>query len=191
MYVLALNGSHHKEGNTAYLLNRTLEACAEMGAETELLSLHQIMNGQKCPFCVACSSPCDRRCYRGTELEQAYEKVTRADAVIFGSPVYFGSMTAQMKAFFDKTRYVRAEKSWIGKPAAAIAVGGSKYGGQENTISAIHSVLLVEGMTILGDGHPAFGAGNFGVPAQNPADKDEFAKQKALSLARRIMELDK
>ena len=45
MYVLALNGSHHKEGNTAYLLNRTLEACAEMGAETELLSLHQIMNG--------------------------------------------------------------------------------------------------------------------------------------------------
>lgn len=58
-------------------------------------------------------------------------KIEEADAVIFGSPVYFGSMTAQLKAFFDKTRDVRGRRAWVGIPAAAVSVGASKYGGQE------------------------------------------------------------
>lgn len=35
MYILALNGSHNNDGNTAFLLNEILRHCAEKGAETE------------------------------------------------------------------------------------------------------------------------------------------------------------
>lgn len=187
MYIVALNGSHNNDGNTAYLLNEILGHCKEAGAETELVSVHDAVNAAKTPFCVSCTSPCTKACYEGTLLEEAFEKVKRADFVIFGSPVYFGSMSAQLKAFFDKTRAVRAEKAWLGKPMAAVTVGATKYGGQERTLEAIHSCALVLGMTIVGNSS-RYCAGHFGVSAQRPAAEDEYAKGACKALAERIIE---
>lgn len=110
MYIVALNGSHNKDGNTAYLLKEVLKHCTAGGAECELISVHDAINSAKIPFCVACQSPCEKACYKGTLLDEAFDKVAKADFVLFGSPVYFGSMSAQMKAFFDKTRAPRAAK---------------------------------------------------------------------------------
>lgn len=187
MYVLALNGSHNKNGNTAFLLNEILSHCKQKGAQTELLSVSDIMIRQKMPFCVACSSPCSKQCYKGTALEEAYEKIKNADFVIFGSPVYFGSMTAQLKAFFDKTRAPRSGKDWLGIPCAAVTVGGSKYGGQERTIDHIQSCALVSGMSVIGNSSP-IGMGHFGVSAQAPAKEDTYAIKQCEVLADRIME---
>lgn len=116
---------------------------------------------------------------------EAYDKVTKADFVIIGSPVYFGSMTAQLKAFFDKTRALRAEKAWLAKPIAAVSVGASKYGGQERTIEAIHSCAMVSGMTVVGNSGES-GMGHFGISAQRPAREDEYAKNTINSLVERI-----
>jgi len=124
----------------------------------------------------------------GTPLEGAFEKIKKADALIVGSPVYFGSMSAQLKAFFDKTRRLRGEKALVGKPCGFIAVGSSRFGGQEATIAAMHAVALVQGMTILGTGHFSMDAGHLGVSSQQPSDKDEFALSRCESLAMRIME---
>ncbi len=185
MYIVALNGSHNKNGNTQFLLEEILKNCEN--AETEILNIHEIMSSLKNPFCISCCSPCDARCYAGTALEEAFEKITRADAVIIGSPVYFRGVSAQLKAFFDKTRKIRAEKLWVGKAGAAVSVGASKYGGQEKVISQIHDMMLVEGMTIIADSSSS-GAGHSGVAAQRPAEADEWAKARAKILAERIME---
>ncbi|MCX7715706.1 MAG: flavodoxin family protein [Clostridia bacterium] len=187
MYILALNASHDDNGNTAYLLNKILSYCQGQGAETELVSVHAAIADAKTPFCTACSTPCSKACYKGTKLEELFEKTKKADFIIFGSPVYFGSMTAQLKALFDKTRAIRAEKAWLGKPVAAVTVGASKYGGQERTLEAIHSCALVEGMTLLGNSN-ADGMGHFGVSAQKPAKEDDYAKNCCKMLANRIME---
>mgnify|MGYP004591418621 CR=1 FL=1 len=185
MYIVALNGSHNDEGNTAYLLNAVLEKCKKRGAETEMINVYKAVSDAKYPFCVNCSNPCSKHCYAGTLLEEAYGKVTKADFVIIGSPVYFGSMTAQLKAFFDKTRAIRGEKKWLAKPMAAVTVGASKYGGQERTLEAIHSCALVLGMTVVGSsGINAMG--HFGVSAQRPACEDEYAKGAVENLAERI-----
>lgn len=186
MYIAALNGSHNKEGNTAFLLNRILNFCAAEGAEVELISVHDAVSSAKTPFCVSCQSPCEKACYKNTLLDEAFNKVTKADFVIFGSPVYFGSMTAQMKSFFDKTRAVRAEKAWLGKPMAAVSVGATKYGGQERTIDHIHSCALVLGMNIFGNGSD-MGMGHFGVSAQKPSCEDNYAIAQCESLANAIM----
>ena len=110
MYILALNGSHNNDGNTAFLLNEILRHCAEKGAETEICSVSEAIMDTKTPFCVACSTPCTKKCYKDTKLDTLFDKIERADFVVFGSPVYFGSMTGQMKCFFDKTRDARANK---------------------------------------------------------------------------------
>ena len=46
MYILALNGSHNNDGNTAFLLNEILRHCAEKGAETEICSGRQLSFGK-------------------------------------------------------------------------------------------------------------------------------------------------
>ncbi len=183
MYILALNGSHSDDGNTAFLLKKIL-GCFRP-EDTEMINVYKAVTDAKNPFCVNCSSPCSKACYKDTLLEKALDAVTRADFVIFGSPVYFGSMTAQMKAFFDKTRYARGEKLWLGKPAAAVSVGATKYGGQERTIDHIHSCALVSGMTLIGNGCEG-GMGHFGVSAQRPACEDEYAIKQCENLAMAI-----
>lgn len=185
MYILAINGSHNNDGNTAFLLKKILSYCK--GCETEIISAHDAVNSAKIPFCISCSSPCSKVCYKDTLLEEAFEKIKKADFVIFGSPVYFGSMSAQLKAFFDKTRAVRGEKAWLGKPMAAVSVGASKYGGQERTIDHIQSCALVNGMKVVGNGSE-INMGHFGVSAHRPAENDEFALKQCESLAKAILE---
>jgi len=72
-----------------------------------------------------------------------------------GSPVYFGTrMPGQLKAFWDKTRVLRREKALAAECCrGAIAVGaGTLWGVKKTTLKAIHDMMLVQGMIIVGDG---------------------------------------
>ncbi len=186
MYVVGLNASHNKSGNTAFLLGEVTKYLKEKDIDCEILSVHDAVSDAKTPFCVCCQTPCRKACYKGTKLDELFEKVTKADFVLIGSPVYFGSMSAQLKAMFDKTRYFRANKAWLGKPMAALSVGATKYGGQERTIEHIHSTALVSGMTIFGNGS-SLGMGHFGISAQKPANEDEYVLSQCKSLANAII----
>ncbi len=189
MYVLALNGSPNKDGNTAYLLNRVLENIPD--AETELIHIAKAMEALERPFCTSCASPCPKVCFRETAVEETFEKMKRADVILVGSPVYFGAPSAQIKAFFDKSRAYRGEKAFVGKYGAAVSCGFSKYGGQEATVRTLHNIMLVQGMSIIGPGSHAFDAGHLGICASQPAEEDAFAESRCLSLAARISELTK
>lgn len=183
MYVLAINGSPNAEGNCHFLLKEILKNIK--GVETEIISVHKAVSSAKWPFCEVCSSPCNKACYTGTLLDELYNKVDKADFIIFASPVYFGGMSGQLKTFFDKTRAVRGEKRWLGKPIAAVSVGATKYGGQERTIEQIHTSGLVLGMNIVGNGC-LDEMGHFGVSAQRPAKDDEYALKQCKNLAKAI-----
>lgn len=184
MYILAVNGSPNKEGNCEFLLKEILSHID--GAKTEIVNVHKAVTSAKQPFCTVCSNPCNKSCYAGTELDKLYRKVDEADFVIFASPVYFGGMTGQLKTFFDKTRAVRGEKRWLGKPMVAVSVGASKYGGQERTVNQIQSCALVLGMNVFGNSC-VDGMGHFGVSAERPAETDENAVKQCKNLAKVIM----
>lgn len=188
MLIVGINGSPHKNGNTVFLLNTILKEIEILGCEWKLIHAVDAVLSCKNPFCMACSTPCSGKCYKGTELEKAYDLITKANGVVIGSPVYFGTVTAQLKAFFDKTRKIRGEKIWINKVGGGITVGGSKYGGQETTMRAIHDILLVHGMIVVGDGHPEMDAGHHGVSAHKPAQDDSFALERARVLAKKIVD---
>ena len=109
----------------------------------------------------------------------------KVDGVILGSPNYYGTMAAEMKAFLDKS--VQLHGKLEGKVGAAFASGGVLGGGVETTVLDLAKALLIHGMIIQGD--PAgshYGAVSIGRPG--PAVKKECRKlgEKVARLVKRL-----
>lgn len=188
MKVVFVSGSPNKNGTTEALFDLIKSGLTDC----EIISVNagEVLSTAKYPFCLNCSAPCSEQCYKGTALEKAFDDIASSDFVVFGSPVYFGAVSAQLKAFFDKTRAIRGKRAWVGIPCAAVTSGGSKYGGQQATVDDIHHMCLVQGMTVVGDSSVETGAGHFGLSSHRK-DFDEYTLLRAKALSERIMSFKK
>jgi multimeric flavodoxin WrbA len=104
MNVLGINGSPRKTWNTAMMLEKALEGARSKGAATELVHLFDL-NYSGCISCFACKTIGGKnygKCAVKDELEPVLIKAEEADAVILGSPIYFGNMTGAMRSFFER-----------------------------------------------------------------------------------------
>jgi multimeric flavodoxin WrbA len=104
MNVLAINGSPRKTWNTATLLEKALEGAASMGAETELVHLYDL-DFKGCISCFACKLKGGKsygRCAMNDGLTPLLQKIEMADAFILGSPIYFGTVTGEMRSFMER-----------------------------------------------------------------------------------------
>jgi NAD(P)H dehydrogenase (quinone) len=72
------------------------------------------------------------------------------DAIIVGAPTRFGNMSAQMRNFWDQTGPLWVKNALLGKVGGAFTSTASQHGGQEMTITSIHTTLLHHGMIIVG-----------------------------------------
>ncbi|KAG9151433.1 hypothetical protein Leryth_015053 [Lithospermum erythrorhizon] len=86
--------------------------------------------------------------------------LAEADGFLFGFPTRFGTMAAQMKAFFDATGQLWKEQKLSGKPAGFFVSTGTQGGGQETTAWTAISQLAHHGMLFIPIGY-TFGAGMF------------------------------
>lgn len=144
--LLGISGSP-REGATAYVLREALEFAESLGdVETELVSL----KGKKIGFCLHCDY-CVRTkegCIQKDDVSDLYPSMEAADAWLLATPVYQGSLSAQLKAVLDRCRALVARDPNVlqNKVGAAIAVGGDRAGGQEPAIMAIHAFYLANKM---------------------------------------------
>ncbi|MGI6588827.1 MAG: flavodoxin family protein [Peptococcia bacterium] len=189
MNFVAINGSPHKDGNTVFLLNKGLEQLRLMGAQTEIIHTGEILKSLTVPFCTVCSAPCQGDCAKGTRLEEVLHILRKADGLLLGSPVYFGTVSGQLKAFWDKLRCLRGEKKLLNVVGGAVAVGASRFGGQEGTLRTMQEMMLVQGMTIIGGGQQDYDCGHYGVAAQRPADEDKYAQERIVIMTKRLFEV--
>ena len=104
MKVLGINGSPRKEWNTATMLKKALEGAASRGGETELIHLYDL----EFKGCISCFS-CKRiggksygECAVKDDLKPVLAKVAKADALVLGSPIYFGNVTGEMRSFLER-----------------------------------------------------------------------------------------
>lgn len=91
----------------------------------------------------------------GFKLDQVAPIATVAelpsyDAIILGVPTRFGNMPAQMKNFLDQTGSLWLQGKLIGKVGSVFSSTATQHGGQESTILSTHTVLLHQGMVIVG-----------------------------------------
>jgi multimeric flavodoxin WrbA len=104
MKVLAINGSPRKKWNTATLLQHALNGAASKGAETELVHLYDLAY-TGCISCFSCKLKRGKsygKCAVQDDLTPILEKIRDVDALILGSPIYFGSVTGMMRCFMER-----------------------------------------------------------------------------------------
>src|SRR5208282_5915004 len=104
MKVIAFNGRPRKKWNTATLLEKALEGAASLGAETELVHLYDL-NYKGCTSCMACKLKAGKsygKCALRDGLTPVLEKIPKVDAMVLGSPIYFGTVTGAMRSFIER-----------------------------------------------------------------------------------------
>jgi multimeric flavodoxin WrbA len=111
MKVIAFNGSPRKKWNTATLLEKAMEGAASHGAKTELIHLYGL-NFKGCISCFACKTKGGKsygRCAVKDDLTPVFKKIEKADAIILGSPIYFGTVSGEMKSFLERLMFPYSE----------------------------------------------------------------------------------
>lgn len=187
MKILGISGSHRNEGNTDLLVKKALEVCEKKGLETEFISLSN-KKIEFCTHCDACKEP-PHKCVINDDVFEILEKMKNSDAIILGSPTYFASVSGRLKALFDRTLPLRRNNLQLsGKLGGAIAIGGSRNGGQEFVAMQIHNWMLLHEMVVVSDKTTAhFGGIAVG---RKPGDalEDKTGLQTVENLALKICE---
>ena len=106
-----------------------------------------------------------------------------ADGLIVGSPVYFGTMAAQLKQVLDE--FVGVRRKMENKIGAAFSTAGDASGGKETTMMSIIQALLIYGMIIVGD--PMTATGHYGTACVGAPDSGALENGRRLGL--RVAEL--
>lgn len=98
--VVIFNGSPRKNGYTAKLLEQVAKGAKSKGAEVIEFDLNDsgIRGCQGCFYCRT-HDGCAIKDY----LQPMYKAITEADAIVFGSPIYYYQITGQAKVWLDRT----------------------------------------------------------------------------------------
>ena len=142
MKIMAIIGSLRRAENTARLLHKALEAAASLGAEPEYIDLYPL----KYKGCLSCFY-CKRKdkehgvCIVKDDLAPVLERAKQADALLFGSPIYFMNLTSGMQTFlerffFSQYIYSREIPSVLGKTLPSAFV--STMSATEEQATAFH-----------------------------------------------------
>lgn len=144
MKALGIVCSPRKRGNTEILIEEALAAAREAGAQTELVLLAG-KNITPCDGCASCRET--GVCKIKDDMQPIYQQLEVADAVLFGTPVYFHSVSAQAKAIMDRTYLFLSDKRLRGKVAAPIIA--VRRVGAEQTRSLLYSYFMAQGMVLV------------------------------------------
>ncbi len=121
MRVLLINGSPRREGNTFLALSEIAKVLEQEGIESEIVGVGtRAVRG--CIACGTCKQHGDNRCVFDDDIcNEVSARMAECDAVIVGSPVYYGQPNGTVLSLMQRMFY-SAGKYFEGKPAAAVAV---------------------------------------------------------------------
>lgn len=186
--ILILNGSPRKKGNTVFLIRKFIEGIREKhpDASIEVVNLHTLKIGP-CRACDACRKEgrSQQYCVFKDDMEGLYDKVVNCSAIVLASPIYWFTVTAQMKLFMDRLYGLWLEKthSLQGKTFAGILV----YGDEDPYISgAVNAIHMLEDACRYCKGRMAgiaYGTAN----DVGDAEKNPELTQKAVMLGRALL----
>jgi multimeric flavodoxin WrbA len=179
MKILAILGSPHgMQGNTGRLLEEVLAGVQQDGGEVELVSLSET----KVLPCVSCDV-CHKTgtCHLNDGFEEIKAKLLACDGFIFASPNYIHSVTAQLKALFDRCCGIIHCVGLVGKYGAVVETSG---GGEDaEVIGYMERVIgTVGAQTVGGIGSPMSGFRTFPVEESLFANARELGRELCLSI---------
>ena len=160
MTILGISSSPVRSGN----VDRMVEALLRLsGKEAEFVNLNDLDYGP----CMACPHLCapDNICKLDDGLRPYYEKIIDADAVVLGSPSYFGGANSAMTMFLERLWALRHNRYPLtGKPFAAVSSAG--FRNPEAPIEAVKKRMTayraeyIGGVAFLSEIAPCFVCGD-------------------------------
>lgn len=156
MRILGIGGSPRKGGNSDVLLDKALDGARSAGAATEKIVLNDL-NFKGCQECNECYDT--GVCVIKDDMQLVYQKIEKADGLVIASPIFFGSLTSQLKAMIDRFQCLWVKKHILKRPVASkkkkgifLCVSGSdrnEFFGSAKKIIKIFFVTL--GIEYFGD----------------------------------------
>ena len=172
MKILGINGSPRgSKSQTLILVNAVLEGAKASGADVELVDACKL----RINYCNACDVCYTKgKCIHEDDFEGLYHKMLASDGLILASPVYFRSVTAQLKTMIDRMADAIHCQLLTGKYGCAVATAGSpNYSEVTDYLSRIIT------------GFGAYAIGSVGATPSIPGDI-EAKKRKAFKLGQTL-----
>jgi len=143
MKVLLINGSPHKEGNTAFALQQMEDIFLQAGIETETLQV----GSQAIRGCIGCGS-CYKthRCVFEDLVNEAAVKLQDADGVVVGSPVYYASPNGTLLSFLGRLFYSTGHIDKRMKVGAGIVC--ARRGGCTAAMDVLNKYFTISSMPV-------------------------------------------
>jgi multimeric flavodoxin WrbA len=121
--VLIVKGSPRERGNSAALADQVAAGARAAGAQVESVYLHAL-DIQPCDGCDFCQGAADMTCAIDDDMQRLYPQVREADAIVYASPVYWFTISAQLKLFMDRCYALGGGSAY----AASHALAGKRIG---------------------------------------------------------------
>ena len=148
MKIFAVNGSPRPKGNTYHMIKTVLNICEKAGFETEIYQA----GGRAVKGCMACGACGNHagRCATDDWVNEVYQKMKEADAIILGSPTYFSDLTPEIKAVIDRCGYIAGRDGNAFSRKVGAAVTAVRRAGGIHTLDSIQHFFLIRDMIIPG-----------------------------------------
>lgn len=170
MNVVAFNGSPRIKGNTAILLNTTLNELKSEGIGTELISLAgKTFPG--CRACYKCFETKDGHCVvTGDIVNECIDKMRAADGILLGSPTYFSDVTAGMKALIERAGMTARANPEILRRKVGAGVVAVRRTGAMHAFTSLNLFFLIGEMIVVGSSYWNIGIGREPGEVENDAE---------------------
>ena len=179
MKVVAFNGSPRKDGNTFTLIGHVFRELENERIETELIQLSE-KQIHGCIACYKCFENRDQRCAVKKDAANDYiEKMSKAEGIILGSPVYFSNVTPETKALIDRAGFVSIANGGMYKKKVGATVIAVRRTGAIHTLDTMDHFFLSAEIIIAGRG---IGFGR----EKGEVEKDEEGIQQVKALGQRM-----
>lgn len=96
--VVVISSTPRVGGNSEVLANEFARGAKDAGNNVEVINLRDY----KLNYCVACYACKTGKCIYNDGMEEIKQKLLKADVIVFATPVYFYSMSGQLKVFIDR-----------------------------------------------------------------------------------------
>ena len=140
--VILLNGSAHRNGCTATALNEMIRVFEEEGVETELIQVGT-KDIRGCISCNKCSEA--GKCVFDDLVNEVAPKFEKADGLVVGSPVYYGSPNGTILSFMDRLFYSTQFSKHMKVGAAVVSC---RRGGNTASFDVLNKYFTISGMPV-------------------------------------------
>jgi multimeric flavodoxin WrbA len=148
MKVVAINGSPHKDGNTAYALKQTGAELQKEGIEFEVIEVGG-KHVRGCIGCNKCAENQNEKCnFTNDIVNETVAKMKEADGIVLGSPVYYSGIAGTMKCFLDRTFYVAAVNGNLFRHKVGASVTAVRRTGGSMTFNSLNHYLSISEMLV-------------------------------------------